>query len=183
MPSGPIHWHKFWSAAGPNGGDGYAAAYLVSRGFVLTRTWDWRPPPGMTWETINDKDRNAINYLTAEWDYGTLLDAPVRRRTMGPLKYRVLRILFAARCLEIPGERTRLLTTDEIAAVINAAWPRFPPVSASQVHGAISGMTTASRTSPFVLVITRPGRVFVHTLTPYGITAARAIERGEIVSA
>lgn len=50
--------------------DREAITYLEGRGYKLLRSWDWRKPsPDFVPSAV---DRNAIDYLFREWDFGGL---------------------------------------------------------------------------------------------------------------
>lgn len=44
--------------------------YLREQGHQDTRQWTWKLRPGLTWETLPQKDRDCINFLCDEWDWG-----------------------------------------------------------------------------------------------------------------
>jgi hypothetical protein len=53
-------------------GDDKALDHLQGRGFVLTRSWEWRKPsPDYV---VDADDAGAINFLIDEWDYGGLAE-------------------------------------------------------------------------------------------------------------
>lgn len=45
-------------------------AFLESRGYVLTRGWEWRLP--VPAHTLRDEEILCIKFLMQEWDYGSL---------------------------------------------------------------------------------------------------------------
>ena len=59
-------------------GDRQAIDYLKGHGFVLTREWFWKLPPGRYKEDgtplgdnpLTEKEHDAIMYLIEEWDFG-----------------------------------------------------------------------------------------------------------------
>lgn len=60
MPSGPDHLHEKW------GDDGAAWKYLQSLGWTHTKGVI-QPKPG---HEMTDEERDAIEYLCLEWDWG-----------------------------------------------------------------------------------------------------------------
>lgn len=67
MPQADEELRAAWRHGEEGGGDAAAMAHLRGAGFVLTRQWTWRIPPG---HTITDRDRSAMLYLVDEWDFG-----------------------------------------------------------------------------------------------------------------
>lgn len=48
--------------------------YLSQRGFYLTRTWDWIPPPRINkLGDLTDEEFECVMYLIEEWDFGGVL--------------------------------------------------------------------------------------------------------------
>lgn len=53
------------------GGDQQAMTHLASRGFRMPHDGRWTyHHPTLTWETMSERDRDAIIYLAEEWDFG-----------------------------------------------------------------------------------------------------------------
>ena len=53
-------------------GEDKAMKHLEGRGYKLLRSWYWRPPPGVTLETMSLDDYEAMKFLVDEWDFGGL---------------------------------------------------------------------------------------------------------------
>jgi hypothetical protein len=66
MPSGPPELHKKWKD------DHTASQYLIDRGYVLTRDWQWDLPHSQY--LMTGEEFEAIYYLVHEWDYGGFTD-------------------------------------------------------------------------------------------------------------
>lgn len=64
MPQASDELRKKWN--GPD--DTTAIKYLESRGYKLTRGWDWELPEGQNKPT--DEELSAIEFMFQEWDYG-----------------------------------------------------------------------------------------------------------------
>lgn len=79
MPSGPPELHEKWSAYGPSGcGDHNAMNFLQSRGFILSRKWEWfHPLQDKTLQTLEEDEYEAICYLVWEWDFGSFRPGPM----------------------------------------------------------------------------------------------------------
>ena len=65
MPQAPEFLRKRWGLF-----ETAAERYLKSRGFILTRQWEWIAPD----RKLTEKELSAINFLILEWDYGGVLN-------------------------------------------------------------------------------------------------------------
>lgn len=50
-------------------GEDKACDYLLRRGYILTKQWDWWVPYGIAFPTLRDLE--AMQFLIEEWDYGS----------------------------------------------------------------------------------------------------------------
>lgn len=66
MPQATEALRKRWN--GPD--DRAALQHLRDRGFTLTASWDWVPPPGYV---VGEDDLSAIEFMAQEYDTGGLL--------------------------------------------------------------------------------------------------------------
>lgn len=53
--------------------DRTAIAYLEEKGYELTKDWLWKPPVGITYESMSEEEYRHIQYLIEEWDFGGLV--------------------------------------------------------------------------------------------------------------
>jgi dienelactone hydrolase len=68
MPSGPSHWHEFWSERNEVGDGGSEAfRYLIDKRGFRCRAGVLFHPKGIEPDAL---DIAAIEYLIMEWDYG-----------------------------------------------------------------------------------------------------------------
>lgn len=66
MPQATEELRRRWD--GPS--EEKALRHLESKGFLLTRGWDWVGPHGYE---PTEEDLSAIQFLIEEWDFGGLL--------------------------------------------------------------------------------------------------------------
>lgn len=68
MPQATDELRAYWGGVD----DAPALRHLEARGFTLNGDWTWTPPPGLTWDTMTERDRLAVEFLVDEWDFGGL---------------------------------------------------------------------------------------------------------------
>lgn len=51
--------------------DNEAIKFLQSRGYILTKSWDWQKPKPD--HNPTDAERAAAQYLFEEWDFGGII--------------------------------------------------------------------------------------------------------------